>query len=174
MKLEIIEKAWVVNPSNMEDPWHCCQDIYYGTKGQAKKCAATDNDGAKTLTGKDITFLNIQVVRSKKHDKVKYNGMTIKRWEIEGYERLERIKTLDPNSSYYVQDARSYVGNAVLWWAQDGKGYTTNLKNAHKYSFAEIKSFKPRDTDIIWEAKHVEGAIREYVDIQGLKREHRT
>lgn len=35
---------------------------------------------------------------------------------------------------YYLQDSRDFVGNNILWWAKDGKGYTTDISKAHVYS----------------------------------------
>ena len=75
---------------------------------------------------------------------------------------------------YYVQDSRNYVGNSILWWGLGGNGYVTQLKDAQKYTKAEIlKSFSDgRETDIIWRASHVEANIRTHVDAQYLQREY--
>ena len=35
---------------------------------------------------------------------------------------------------YYLQDSRGHVGNDMLFWAKDGKGYTTDLSRAHVYT----------------------------------------
>lgn len=54
-----------------------------------------------------------------------------------------KFKTSD---LYYIQDARSYVGNSVLFWRPGGAGYTTNLDEAGLYTLEEASSH--RDTDI--------------------------
>ena len=170
MKYEIVEKAWCVDADKFTEPWYHNQQIYYGTKGQAKSSAVCDNDAGELLNGKEINFLNIPVIRCKEHDKIKYNGEIIKRYQIADKVREVKIKELPKDKYYYVQDNRNYVGNAVLWWGINGNGYVTDLQKAHKYTWDEIQKFSPRDTDIIWESEHVEKAIRQYVDMQGLDR----
>lgn len=172
MKYKIVEKAWVLNNSNLDEPWyHNCDIVYYGTRGQAKRAALPDNDGGKLLNGDDISFLTIKVQRSIQDDKILVNGTVIKRYELKTIERLNNISQLAKDKFFYVQDRRNYVGNAVLWWAKNGNGYVTDLSKAHKYTWNEIQSFNPRGTDIIWESEHVENAIRQYVDAQYLKQE---
>lgn len=39
---------------------------------------------------------------------------------------------------YYVQNG--YVGNAMMWWALDSKGYTTDITKAHKFTYDEAFS----------------------------------
>lgn len=170
-KFKIIEKAWRVNADRFEEPWHHGEEIYYGTKGGVKESAVVDNYCGKLTSGKDISFLTIPIIRAKEHDKILFNGVAvINRYEIKDKIRLVEITRLPCDKTYYVQDARSYVGNAVLWWGLDGRGYVTDLSKAHKYTWREIQEFNPRNTDIIWESGHVESAIRQYVDIQGLDR----
>ena len=107
-----------------------------------------------------------------------FEGNKVKRGSIkrilENRERVNRLTSLPDDEYFYVQDARSYVGNAVLWWGLNSSGYVTDPKKAHKYTKEEIvKKFSDgRDTDIIWPASHVESAIKEFVDIQGLNREY--
>jgi hypothetical protein len=38
---------------------------------------------------------------------------------------------------YYIQNG--YVGNAILWWGVDSKGYTTDITKAGKYTKEEAK-----------------------------------
>lgn len=167
MKYQIVEKAWILNNCNLEEPYfHNTDIVYYGNRGQAKRQAVVDNALGKTLNGEEISFLNIKIKRFPNNDKIIYNGNIIKRYEQKSIERLNNIKELDKNKFYYVQDRRSYVGNAVLWWAKNGNGYVTDLSKAHKYSYVEIIKFNPRGTDIIWESEHVEKAIKQYVDMQ--------
>ena len=39
---------------------------------------------------------------------------------------------------YYVQNG--YIGNAMYWWALDSKGYTSDIKKAHKFTEEEAMS----------------------------------
>ena len=38
---------------------------------------------------------------------------------------------------YYIQDSRSYLGNAILWWGLNSQGYTADLNKAQKYTKEE-------------------------------------
>ncbi len=171
-KYPIVEKAWSINKSNLSEPWFCNDDIvYYGTRGEAKRRAVVDNDMEKVESGEYLNYLNVRVKRVPECDKILVDGNIVKRYELKTIDRNNRIKELDPTKMYYVQDRRNYVGNAVLWWAKDGRGYVTDLSKAHKHTYEEILKFNPRGTDIIWEAGHVENAIRSYVDAQYLSKE---
>lgn len=72
---------------------------------------------------------------------------------------------------FYLQDSRSYVGNDVLWWAKNGKGYTTDLSKAHVYSKAEaVRQHEMRETDIPWPKDYIDAKTRPAVDMQYIKR----
>ena len=149
-------------------------EIVYGkTPGEAKSKGLGLDDGS---LGRPVEFTDLKLKRDKHNDIVFFEGEEITRWRMEHAQkvkdRLHKMYALSDGDMYYVQDSRSYVGNAVLWWGLGGSGYVTDLKRAQKYTKAEIisKFGDGRDTDIIWSANHVEGAVREYVDAQGLKR----
>jgi hypothetical protein len=73
---------------------------------------------------------------------------------------------------FYLQDSRSYVGNDVLWWAKEGKGYTTDLRLAHVYTKDEaVARHKWRETDIPWPKEYIDGKTRPAVDMQYIKRD---
>jgi predicted RecA/RadA family phage recombinase len=72
---------------------------------------------------------------------------------------------------YYIQDARGYVGNSVLWWAVDGAGYTCDLSKAWKLPKQKADSIaRGRETDVAWPASVVEAAATTHVDMQRLRR----
>ncbi len=72
---------------------------------------------------------------------------------------------------FYLQDSRSYVGNDVLWWAKDGKGYTTDLRKAHIYAKADaVAQHNMRETDIPWPKDYIDAKTRPAVDMQYIKR----
>lgn len=73
---------------------------------------------------------------------------------------------------YYLQDSRSYVGNDVLWWAKDGRGYTTDLNKAHIYTKERAQAqHNERESDIPWPRNYIDGKIRPAVDMQYINRE---
>lgn len=72
----------------------------------------------------------------------------------------------------YVQDSRSYVGNCPLWWRPEGKGYTTNLDDAGRYTFDEaMRMHESRSTDIPWLCREIDPIRRATVDAQYLPRD---
>ena len=38
------------------------------------------------------------------------------------------------SDEYLIQDSRSYVGNCVLWWREHGRGYTTDIDDAGRFT----------------------------------------
>jgi hypothetical protein len=74
-------------------------------------------------------------------------------------------------SLFYLQDSRQHVGNDVLWWAKDGKGYTTDLSKAHIYTKEEAQRMHDtRNSDIPWPKEYIDAKTRPAVDMQYIKR----
>lgn len=49
---------------------------------------------------------------------------------------------------YYIQDTRGFVGDSVMWWRPDGKGYTINLEEAGEYDEEKARAIETnRSTD---------------------------
>lgn len=72
---------------------------------------------------------------------------------------------------FYLQDSRSYVGNDMLFWAVDGKGYTTDMRKAQVYTKAEaVARHHARETDIPWPKDYIDARTRPAVDMQYVKR----
>lgn len=72
---------------------------------------------------------------------------------------------------WYLQDKRSFVGNDMLFWAKDGKGYTTDLRAAHVYTKAEAESKqRMRITDVPWPKTYIDSKARPAVDMQYVKK----
>lgn len=73
------------------------------------------------------------------------------------------------NELFYVQDTRQIIGNAVLWWAKDGHGYTCDITKAHVFTKLEAEK---RCTDfdgfrrhfLMWPKDYVDGATMSIVD----------
>lgn len=70
---------------------------------------------------------------------------------------------------FYLQDERTYVGNDILFWARDGKGYTTDTSKAHVYTRDEaFKQHECRETDIPWPKDYIDARTRPAVDHQDV------
>lgn len=84
------------------------------------------------------------------------------------------MKEMETEKLYYIQNG--YVGNAILWWGVEGKGYTTDIEKAGKYTKEEAKKIIKRPQDIAWLCSHVdnnEKAKKLIVDCQYLNRRYR-
>ena len=64
---------------------------------------------------------------------------------------------------YYIQNG--WVGNAILWWAIDSKGYTTEINKAAKYSYEEAKKIIQRPEDRAWECTHIDKCLQAHKTI---------
>ena len=182
MKLKIIKKAYrvwvhsqigdypVFSPDQVEP-------VYAKNASEAKgKCEYWY--GEKNEYGENARWIDIKCRRAKEYDKVDYNGQIVDReyyqYKMEQEKRNKVLRALDENDMYYVQDARNYVGNSVLWWGLNNSGYVTDINRAHKYTKEEIlKSFLDgRETDIVWSAKHIDANIKQHVDRQSIRSEY--
>ena len=72
---------------------------------------------------------------------------------------------------FYVQDTRGYVGNSMLWWAVEHKGYVCDIRKAHFWLKSEVKAVIHRDTDIPWPARYIDDRVSHHIDMQTCCRE---
>lgn len=73
---------------------------------------------------------------------------------------------------FYMQDSRGYVGNDVLWWAQGGNGYTTDLSKAQTYTKEEAQRMhNSRPSDVPWPKGYIDAKTRPAVDMQYIRRD---
>lgn len=68
---------------------------------------------------------------------------------------------------FYLQDTRSTVGNDLVWWAKDGRGYTCDVSRAHV--FTEKEAFDQnvdRQTDRPWPKEYIDARVKPVIDHQ--------
>jgi len=54
----------------------------------------------------------------------------------------DRVKT----QKYFVHDkTRGFVGNSMVWWRQNHRGYTTNINEAHAFTEEELREYCQAD-----------------------------
>jgi len=70
---------------------------------------------------------------------------------------------LDDKALYFVQDARTAVGNCGSWWAPKGDGYVCNIDQAGLYTGAQVREM--RDTDVPWPEAYVRKRIIPHVRV---------
>lgn len=71
---------------------------------------------------------------------------------------------------FYLQDARGYVGNAMLFWRKENKGYTCDIGDAETYTAAALKAKHLRETDIPWRKEYIDERLMSCVDMQRCTR----
>jgi hypothetical protein len=78
---------------------------------------------------------------------------------------------LEPATLYFIQDARSCVGNCGSWWAPKGAGYVCAIDDAGQYT-GEYCVSGLRTTDVPWPVNYVfERTVRHVrVDNQAFSR----
>lgn len=73
---------------------------------------------------------------------------------------------------FYIQDSRQYVGNDMLWWCPEGKGYTTDMRQAGTFTRDEAQRLhNHRPTDIPWPKDYIDSRTRPAVDAQYVRRD---
>ena len=72
---------------------------------------------------------------------------------------------------YYVQDPRSYVGNSMLWWKHDNRGYTCEIRKARVFTETEIKDMDSiQFGEKVAYPKHlIDGRIQHHIDMQSCQ-----
>lgn len=83
---------------------------------------------------------------------------------------MKPLKTKE-EKMYYIQSG--YVGNAILWWAKDSKGYTTEINKAGKYTKERAKEIIQTPQHKAWECNHIDKTIAAHkhtIDAQYLNR----
>ncbi len=85
--------------------------------------------------------------------------------EIEA-SNVELVKVVEP--MFYIRNARSVVGNSIMWWCPDGNGYTCDLKKAWKVPESKARGIcrdRPKE-DFMIPAKKAEASTELHVDSQ--------
>jgi hypothetical protein len=75
---------------------------------------------------------------------------------------------------YYIQNG--YVGNSILWWAIDSRGYVTDINKAGKYTKESAMRIIERPQDIAWPCSYIDGAIEAQkltIDAQALNHSYK-
>ncbi len=138
--MKTIEKAWSINSSNLNEPWFADTDnIYFGTRGQAKKKALLDHDSMQTDSGDDLTFLNIRVKREKEYDNVIFRGEKMSKDRVNSIlEKEKRNSDLDKMLKDYPK-GKAFVwnGNYNQYWGWNHSGYCNDWWYAGIYDLSE-------------------------------------
>lgn len=56
---------------------------------------------------------------------------------------------------YYIRN-EGYIGNALIWWAKDSKGYTSDINKAGKYTEEQARNICKRPEDTAYECDYID------------------
>lgn len=79
------------------------------------------------------------------------------------------------SEEFYIQDTRSYVGNAMLWWQKDNCGYVCDIERARVFTKDEARKicrgrgkhiWTSRDKKRMWPKKYIDERVSHYIDMQ--------
>ncbi len=69
---------------------------------------------------------------------------------------------------YLIQNG--YVGNSMLFWRLEGKGYTTEIEQAHRFTLKEAKKIRQAcrysHNFVIWPLSYLMSVRSYHVDVQ--------
>lgn len=68
---------------------------------------------------------------------------------------------------YYLQDARKPIGNVMVWWAKNRRGYVCDIRMARVWTKEEAYAqHRARSTDRPWPKEYIDARISHHVDVQ--------
>jgi len=59
---------------------------------------------------------------------------------------------------FYIQN-EGYCGNALYWWAKDSKGYTTDIRQAGKFTKKEVEEICQRPQDHAYTCAYIDNLL---------------
>lgn len=62
------------------------------------------------------------------------------------------------DKKYYIRN-EGYLGNALLWWKESSKGYTSDIREAGKYHKAEAERICKRPEDTAYECDYIDNLL---------------
>ena len=62
---------------------------------------------------------------------------------------------------YYVRN-EGYLGNALIWWKKDRKGYTCDIRDAHKFTKIEVESVCERPEDTAYDCDYIDNLLESH------------
>ena len=65
---------------------------------------------------------------------------------------------------FYIHDkTRGFIGNSMVWWAQDHKGYTPDINKAHLFKESELPEYLKADDLVAYPATAVHGLVEYHI-----------
>ena len=74
------------------------------------------------------------------------------------------------NELFYIQDTRTFCGNAAVWWRPNGNGYTSYLGQAGKFERERAERIcRIRSTDKMWPCEAIDAKAHQIFDMQDFR-----
>ena len=144
-KYNIADKAWGVNCSRIsEGHYYYTETVVYGeTRSKAKSQLLIELNGVELITGEDITFLNIPIIRKKEEDLYHYNNKkltldgirneNLKQQRLLKFDKIMNDETIRfcyiiKNGSYYGNDMCGYYSRKINAGIYDKKEAINHAK----------------------------------------------
>ncbi len=72
------------------------------------------------------------------------------------------------STEFYVQDARTYVGNSMLWWKHNDHGYVCDVREAKVFTAEAAKKIcdDPHTNKRRWPKAYIDARIQHRIDMQ--------
>lgn len=80
------------------------------------------------------------------------------------------------SEKFYIQDTRDYVGNSMLWWANNDSGYVCDIRKAKVFTEAEARKIcrgrgrytrtNRQDGKRMWPKEYINQRISQHIDMQ--------
>lgn len=94
--------------------------------------------------------------------------------DTDDYKPLKKRETASFNSplpsenggkrKYYIHDTtRGFVGNSMVWWARDHRGYTCDIREAHVFDEDELHKYLEADDLVAYPVEHVNHRVQHHV-----------
>lgn len=62
------------------------------------------------------------------------------------------------NIMYYIRN-EGFVGNALIWWGKNNNGYTSDIREAGKYTKEQAENICKRPEDSAYECEYIDNLI---------------
>jgi len=136
--MKITEKCWKIDFTNVDEAYMYNQDeffCYAKTRGQAKSILLKKHYDDLVLSGhKELTYLNIPVVRDKAYDRYDYFGQSLSSREIQ---KLKRKEEREQELDAIAKDesiTHCYIRKGGYYYKPNNNGYTEYITFAGVYT----------------------------------------
>lgn len=93
---------------------------------------------------------------------------------LAGWTTRSRDAVVPQKPLFLIQRAGHYVGNSVLWWRPNGRGYTSSIEEAGRYSQEEAQAFTGHTSDVAWPEDVILRVAKRHVDMQDLAKKEKV